>query len=217
MKMRYRKGSQKAGGRPSAGKPLVERLRGGVVVAALAITGCTMNINGIPAADGAADMREETSVLDISKLPDLKPEAGTISDIGHDKSSADMPKDSKVPDKGADQLLADFNKPDVVAAPDKGTVCKGVVNDAIFTKLVNTGNSINVGGYEIKNNGPSPGGITVDINCGSSASLIQQSLYCKSGGPEAVLVVPADGKKIRVYNHGSNQTAASLSIHVETL
>lgn len=227
MRIRFKRDRREAGGRPPQGKPLVDRLKAGAAVLAISVAGCTMNTGGIPVVDGATDTREDTVVVNLDKGPDSRIDSKIVPDQGPDKSEPDMVIDSKVPDKGSDQLYADFNKPDVVTdtwtdsgvdtGPDQGIVCSGVANDSVSTKLINTGNSIVVGGYKITNNGPASGGITVDIECDSGSSSIKNNVFCKEGGPETVVAVPADGKKIRLYNIGSNPSVASMTINVGTL
>jgi hypothetical protein len=217
MRMRYRRDRKKAGGRLS-GKPLAERLRAGAAVLAVSIAGCSFSSGGIPVADGSVDIGNDTTIADLAIRPDTRADIKAAPDFGPDKSLPDMGIDSKVPDKGADVAASDMGQ-DISAdlGPDSGVVCNGAANETVSTKLVNTGSSLVVGGYSIKNNGPVTGGITVDISCASSGSQIKSYQFCQAGGPESVVSVPADGKKIRLYNLNNNASAASMTIHVETL
>jgi hypothetical protein len=215
MRMRFRMDKKKAGGRLS-GNPLAERLRAGAAVLAVSIAGCTFNTGGIPAADGSLDIGNDSALVDLVKGPDARADIKAAPDLGPGKLDTGI--DSKPPDKGADVAIADMGQ-DIGSdlGPDTGVVCNGAANESVSTKLVNTGSSLTVGGYTIKNNGPVTGGITVDIGCSSSGSQIKSYQFCKAGGPESVVVVPADGKRIRLYNLNNNASAASMTIHVETL
>lgn len=217
MRMRYRMDRKKAGGRLS-GKPLVERLRAGAAVLAVSIAGCSFSSGGIPVADGTVDIGNDSALVDLVARPDARADIKAVPDLGIDKSQPDMGTDSKMPDKGVDVAVPDMGQ-DISAdtGPDSGVVCNGAANDSVSTKLVNTGSSLVVGGYSIKNNGPVTGGITVDISCASSGSQIKSYQFCQAGGPESVVIVPADGKRIRLYNLNNNASAASMTIHVETI
>lgn len=205
-----------SGGRISK-SPLVERLKAGAAVLAISVAGCTMDVSGLPVADGAFDGRQDSVVSDIWKNPDLKADTKKAPDLGSDKSIPDLGNDSAVPDKGADQLVPDTLKPDTSAKPDSGGVCPGAKNENAYGTPAYVGTPVSVGGYNITNTGAVPGGINVDIDCGSSSASIDSGVYLAKGGAEAIVNIPADKKRIRLKNLSSSPTVANLNILVETL
>lgn len=216
MRMRLRKGRERAGGRLSK-SPLVERLKAGAAVLAISVAGCTMDVGGLPAADGALDGRGDYAVVDINKAPDSKSDSRKVPDLGPDKSVPDIGEDSAAPDKGADQLVPDSMKPDTSTNPDSGAVCPGVKNENAYGTPAYVGTPVTVGGYNITNTGPVPGGVNVDIECGSSSASIDSGVFLAKGGAEVIVNIPADKKRIRLKNISNSSSVANMNILVETL
>jgi hypothetical protein len=167
--------------------------------------------------DGGPDLDADTDAdteLDAGPDLDADTDADTELDGGPDLD-ADTDADTEL-DAGPD-LDADT---DVDADTDSGTetgeVCVGVTNGAMYTTLVMTGASKNVGGYVITNNGPDSTGITVDIDCGSDSASVAVALSLPAG-TTVDYDVPADGKRISLTNIANNGVAASMTIVVSNL
>ncbi len=216
MRMRFNKGRKKAGGRLSK-SPLVEKLKAGAAVLAISVAGCTMDTGGLAVSDSSTD----APIVDGHGGSDSRPD-NRVPDKGSDHAVPDMGVDKSVPDTGVDTAVPDTGVdigPDtgVDLGPDSGSVCPGVVNDTAYGKAAYVGTPVTVGGYSIENTGAVPGGVNVDVACGSNSSAIKNGVFLPKGGAEVVVNVPADGKKIRLKNITNDSWVSNLNVVVETL
>lgn len=169
------------------------------------------NTDAGPDADTDSDVDADT---DHDSGPDLDADADTDLDGGPDLD-ADTDADTDL--DGGPDLDADTDA-DTDSGIDAGAVCSGSGVGAVYGHALYAGYDVTVGGYVITNNGAVPGGIEVDIDCGSDSASVATSLFLPSGPTnEVVYDVPADGLRLRLNNLSNSTLVSNITIVVEVL
>ncbi len=215
--------------RPMSTKaPLTERImkKAAVVVlsASLAfVPACLLDREGLrgtrPAdagedADTQVDADQDAGVSDgdvtdaditDSDIADSDILDGDISD--GDVADAD---DGGVTD--ADVSDGDLEDGDVDSGP---AACPGVTNDSISSENVDTGDSVDVGGYSLTYVGQVAGSddIYIDVRCAATGDEVETGIVVPLYGTAAA-DAPLDGKTIEITNHSSSGTGARISATV---
>lgn len=175
-------------------------------------TDADSDVDGGPDLDADTDVDADTDDggPDLDADTDADLDGGMDADADSDLDGGpDADVDADVDDGGLDA--------DVDTDADAGPVaCASTFVDSISTTLVYVSTPVSVGGYIFSNNGESGSGITMDISCEADSEPIEGGVYIEDGG-SIVIDRPIDGKRITIYNLGSTPTAASMTIHVETL